>query len=423
MKKHRGLAGLVAFVLLTGCTAQEAEPATDTVIKNPYAGAVSMEQTPVVDYVVPKLTPNILVDLRGYSADVQKTAAVRGRKAPGGFRLVDTVTGETVYTGDVTDIIYHDGQELYSGVIEFDDFDTVGNYYLECDVLGRSYPFAVQEELYQNLFKEAYETLMESCQERTLELSEGIVLLETYEWYPAVFPDDDRDGIPDVLKEIRGWVTYTEENGVTANEEALYAALLAKFSYLYQKSDLTYATDCLKRASTVFGQLQTTLSKDAESFFALTELYRATGHYTYRNQIVDYKTFFDDNSSYLEETEYLLGVMTYMATRQRVDVELCGQFMNQLMDRAEEISKRYEEMLHPVAAKNNGAEELLKRAVELSCANYVMNNYQYTGIEENFLHYLMGRNSDSVSFYDTGENRARYLLLLAQLTESGTKTE
>lgn len=130
---------------------------------------------------------------------------------------------------------------------------------------------------------------------------------------------------------------------------------------------------------------------------------------------MEYKSFFDNNSSYLEDAEYLFGIMTYMATRQKVDVELCGRFMEQLMDRAEEISKRYEEMLHPVTAKNNGAEELLKHAVELSCANYVMNNYQYTGIEEEFLHYLMGQNPDSVSFYESGEDSARYLLLLAQL--------
>ena len=425
MKRYWRLCFLSALVIAAGgfggCAEETAE--IETTVKNPYAGAVSMEETPVVDYVVPKLSPNVLVDREGYSLDGGKTAAVRGKSLPGEFRLVDAATGEAVLTGLVTDIVYHAEQGLYSGVVDFSDYSTEGDYYLECDILGRSYDFTLQKEYYQTLFTETYEGMMEDCQQRTAEISDVIMLLEVYEWYPSLFPDADRDEMPDVLKEIRGWVAHMEENGVEAEEEALYAALLAKFGYLYQKFDHKYATDSLKRASTVLGQTQTTISRDADSFYALTELYRATGRYTYRNQIVDYKSFFEDNSSYLEEPCYLFGIMTYMATRQKVDVELCGKFMNRLMERAEEISGRYTEMLHPVTARNNGSAELLERAVELSCANYVMNNYQYTGIEENFLHYLMGQNPDSISFYENGEDRARYLLLLAQLAENDAKSE
>ena len=96
-------------------------------------------------------------------------------------------------------------------------------------------------------------------------------------------------------------------------------------------------------------------------------------------------------------------------------MELCETFMGNLMDRAEEISKRYEEMIDPVTAKNNGSTDLLQCAVELSCANYIMNNYQYTKITEEFLHYLSGQNSESISFYETDEDRIGYVLLLAQL--------
>lgn len=396
---------------LSGCGAgEEAES-----VKNPYAAAVSMEGTPVVDYVVPQLLPNILVDTKGYAVGDEKTAAVKGSSLPQEFRLVDAVTGETVYTGLIEDVAYNGELELYYGEADFGGFETEGVYYLECDIVGRSYRFVIQEQLYAALFAETYEQMMEKCQKRTLTLAEATALLEAYEWYTDIFPDEDRDEVPDVLKELRGWVAYMEESGVEAEEEALYAALLAKFSYLYQKFDHEYATDCLKRASTVFGQVQATISKDADTFFALTELYRATGLHTYRNQIVDYESFFENNSSYLEESEYLYAIMTYMATRQKVDLKLCQQFMGNLMDRAEEISKRYTDMIHPVSARNNGSADLLKCAVELSCANYVMNNYQYTRITEEFLHYLMGQNLESVSFYAEDENRVGYLLLLAQL--------
>ena len=398
-------------VMTTGCGKQtEAD-----IVKSPYAGAVSMEGTPVIDYAVPQFLPNILVDVEGYCLGEEMTAALKGKKLPEQFSLIDVETGELVYTGAVEDITYNEEWKLYTGYADFSGFDSQGEYYLQCDMIGESYRFPIEERLYDRLFAEIYDGLMEKCRDRSLNLEEAVALLEAYEWYSDVFPDEDGNRIPDVLEEMKGWVAYREEKGVEVSEEALYAALLAKFSYIYQKFDFQYATDCLKRASTVFGQVQTSLGRDADSFFALTELYRATGLYTYRNQIVDYKSFFENNSTYLEEQGYLYGALTYLVTRQKVDLNLCDTFMSNLMDRAEEISKRYEDMLHPVTAKNNGSGDLLKNAMLVSCANYCMNNYQYTDICREFLHYLMGRNRDSANFYESDEDKTGYLLLLAGL--------
>lgn len=414
MKKYGGFCLFPVCVLtvglLVGCGAEQETESE----KNPYAGITAMEGTPVVDYTVPGQFPNIMA-ARGYSLGNGMDAAVKGRRLPEQFRLVDAATREIVYTGEVENITYSEELGLYSGQLEFGGFRGEGTFYLECDIVGQSLPFDIRKRLYEELFTETCEGLVESCRRRTLSLEDAVALLEAYEWYGSLFPDDDGDGVTDVLKEFRGWVFHAEENGVEPGGEALYAAILAKFSYLYQKFDHEYATDCLKRASTVFGQIQTAIGSDADSFFALTELYRATGLYTYRKQIADYKSFFENNSSYLEENGYLYAIMTYMSTRQRVDVELCEEFMGNLMNRSEEVSNRYTDMIHPVASKNNGSEDILKCAVELSCANYIMNNYQYTRIAEEFFHYLMGQNPESVCFYEEDENRGGYLLLLAQL--------
>ncbi|MGN0168648.1 MAG: cellulase N-terminal Ig-like domain-containing protein [Acetatifactor sp.] len=415
LNRNRMIKGMtcccLAVAIATGCGAQ----ADSDSVKSPYASAVSMEGTPVIDYAVPQFLPNILVDAEGYCLGEEMAAVLKGRRLPEQFSLVDAVSGDVVYIGAVEEIAYNEELDLYTGYADFSEVDKQGEYYLQCDIIGESNRFSIEKQLYGRLFTETYGGFMEKCRDRSLKLDEAVALLEAYEWYSAVFPDEDENQIPDVLEEVKSWVAYKEENGVEASEEALYAALLAKFSYIYQKFDFQYATDCLKRASTVFGQLQPTLSRDADSFFALTELYRATGLYTYRNQIVDYKSFFENNSSYLEEQGYLYGSMTYLVTRHKVDLTLCENFMGNLMDRAEEISKRYEDMLHPATAKNNGSTDLLKNATMVSCANYCMNNYQYTNICEEFLHYLMGRNRESVNFYESDEDRIGYLLLLAGL--------
>lgn len=410
--KLRGLAGgALCLGILAGC----GEQAVPDEGKSPYAEAVSMEETPVIDYQVPTFRPNILVDMQGYCLGERQTAALKGSRLPEEFSLVDVATGETVYTGEVEEITYSKELGFYTGYADFGGYTEPGEYYLQCDVIGNSYSFRIAEELYDSLFAETYELLRAECADNAMELGEVVTLLQVYEWYAEVFPDADRNRIPDVLETIRSWIACREESSEPAAEEALYAALLAKFSYTYQKYDFQYATDCLQRASTVLSRVPATTGRDADSFLALTELYRATGLSVYRNQIAEYKSFFENNSSYLEEQEYLYGAMTYLVTRQKVDVELCDTFMSGLMDRAEEISNRYEKMIHPMNAKNNGSADLLKNASIISCANFCMNNYQYTNICEEFLHYLMGRNRESVDFYESDENRTGYLLLLAGL--------
>lgn len=418
MKIYNRYSLIFAAVLLVLCMAgcgYRAETESGT---TPYAGAASMESTPIVDYTVPQMSTNILVDLRGYSSTEKKEASVKGRELPEEFRLIDAETGNVVYSGSLNNVSYNEEQKLYLGYADFSSFTQEGTYYLECSIVGQSYRFEIREQYYQKMFEENCELMMKECMAGTLSVTDAINLLEAFEWYGSVFSDEDGDQEPDVLAALKAWVSHKESAGVEDEETALYAAFLAKFSYNYQDYDRQYATDCLKRASTVYGQVQNSISKDADNFFALTELYRATGLWTYRNKIVDYKSFFTNNSSYLEERGYLYGIMTYMATRQRVDVEMCDIFMDGLMDRAEEISMRYTDMVNPMTARNNGSTELLQCAVEVSCANYIMNIYQYTNIVEEFLHYLMGENLESVSFYEQDADRSEYLLLLAQLAYS-----
>lgn len=387
----------------------------EVTVQNKYAQIVSMEQTAIVNYVVPENTPNILVDLQGYCVGEDKHAIVKGKRLPEEFCVVNNSDGQIVYTGKIEDITYDKKQGVSIGYADFSGVDKSGSYHIECDIVGHSESFVIEEKLYEVLLAEVYGQMMELCENKTLTVSDAVMLMQVYEWYGIVFPDKDTSGIPDVLEALQKWVSHMEETGVEKGQEAIYAAFLAKFSYHYQKFDYQYATDCLQRASTVYGQVQETLTKDSDIFLALAELYRATNHYKYRKQILEYDSFFEKNSSYPEQPEYIYGGLTYLVTRHSVDVGLCEFFINHVMDRGEEISGGYEELIHPVSPKNNGCEELLKRAMELSCANYVLNNYQYTNIIEEFLHYLMGRNLKSVNFYKDGEDKVEYLMLLAQL--------
>lgn len=390
---------------LSGCADRAG---TGTVPSHEMAAVTEMEDTPVIDYTVPQYTPNVMVNQRGYLTEGDKTAVIKGSRLPEEFRLVEDEKKEIVYTGRIEEKNYNDELGLYVGKADFSDYTGGGSFYIECDIVGQSLTFSIEDGIYDALFEELLEDMEAKCREGEVSISDMISLLTAYEWYPELFEGEEGQ-TPPVLQMMVDWIGRQEESST------LYAAFLAKFCYLYQKFDRQYATDCLQLASTLYDKNQSGLQTDAESFLALTELYRATGLYTYRRQIDAYRDYFENYSSFSETEEYLYGAMTYMVTRQKVDMELCSSFMEQIMGKGEEISKCYTDFIHPVAAKNNGCDDLLKKCSQLACANYVMNNYRYNEIIEEFWHYLMGRNKESVCFYPDQGSRSGYILLLAQL--------
>ena len=101
MRYSKKSAGILSLLLLfnsigmTACGQATAETGHVSI------SMTGMENTPVINYTVPTLTPNVLVDQQGYAAVGEKQAVVKGRQSVETFRLVDRETGETVYEGTV----------------------------------------------------------------------------------------------------------------------------------------------------------------------------------------------------------------------------------------------------------------------------------------------------------------------------------
>lgn len=399
---------LVTGIIALGICGCSAANATDTIVM----ADSGMEQTPIVDYTVPQQQPNILVDRQGYQIGSEKEAVVKGKALPEHFHIIDQRTQELVYSGTLEQITYLEEGACYIGYADFTGFDRVGDYYLQCDTVGESYSFRIDDANYEQLFYEQLAEMEAACDSGNISLDGINQLLIAYEWYPQLFEDADADEIPDTLEHITAWIDNNAQN-MTAEGDYL-VAVLAKFSYLYQGYNRKYATQCLQMASNLHSQI--TNHKNADSFYALAELYRASGLREYELKIEEQAGFFEAGGSYLEQMGYLYGTMTYLVTRQDIDIDLCSTLMSNMMARAEEIADVHDDILHPLFPRNNGHQDLTKKAFELACANYVMNNYQYNHVQEEFFHYMMGRNKDSRSLYLELETREGYLVLLAQLT-------
>lgn len=474
---------MVCVLLLTGC-GSVSELSFDT-LQTDGEEPATLGLTPEFNYEVPKSLPSILVDQVGYAKESDKAAIFYGESLPDTFMVIEEESGLPVYTGQIEAEEDSEGAEQLFCYGDFTAVESEGTYYIQADMVGRSYSFEIAENPYKELFctalKKYYlnrcgltlsselagEAARNACHAREAQLkdeadvkldvsggwhvdeagsrqvSEGCgttnYLLTAYELYQEVFDDqtgipESGNGIPDVLDEVKyeidwllkmqdgvsgavyagvssvdngsaGYLLYVD--GVNMNATVQFAATLAKFSYLYQNYDRSFATQCLQAADRAYRYAGNYLEDitPEEYFHAAAELYRATGAYGYHTVVKDYlrgNPVTDMGNDFV-----FWGCVTYMSTKQNVDVSLCGDVMRILMQEGERIAEASERsgLLVCLKEEHSGRAELLKDITRLTVVDHVITNHEYAMVLQNHLHYILGRNLQSVSYFDGAGSR------------------
>jgi endoglucanase len=403
-----------------------------------------MEEAPVLEYEVPTMYPSVFVNREGYSIDEEKLVIVSGKYLPQAFRVVDMGTGTVVFTGKLQERGFYSGEDEYTGYGDFSEVTQEGNYYIECDVVGRSYSFEIAERMERKIFEACIEEMQTRLELLTLEASRDsfdtqmlgdgrddwmealLFLLLTYEVYPEAGRQDDTIAIPlilEVVEEgIQGLLSLQDtETGGVEGHSYLYATILAKYSYLYQKYDSKIANDILNLADRAwrYGEnrrKQKEIGEDeAYRMTAAAELYRAAGHYSYRNVIMEYGNVMrstaaghtdisDGSANPLTAKEVIgqtLAKITYISTKQRVNLELCNLFITQLMQEAEDIAAQFnQDFLEDALRNTREGDQFFWNLIELSVVEYVITNHEYGQVLENQYHYLCGRNRAAYQYWD-----------------------
>lgn len=440
----------------------------------------SLGLSPEFDYEVPESLPSILADQVGYATGSSKLAMVIGETPPDTFSILDANTGREVYTGKIESKGYDSLVNAYVSYADFTDFNTVGTYYIQAAMIGRSYAFEISEEpcapLLIKVFKQYYfnrcgltlsselagEAAHNACHSREAQMKEEAMikkdvsggwhvdeigsrdvgrgcrtvntLLLAYELYPDEMSDDmgipeSGNGIPDVLDEVKyeidwllkmqdeksgavyasvssvdnktvGYILYID--GITMDATIHFAAAMAKFSYLYQNYDREFATLCLQAADRAYRYAENyPADVSQEQFFsAAAELYRATGRYHYHNVVKNYLTQNPDSD--LDNDFVFWGCVTYLSTKQKVDVNLCASVTQKLMRGGEKISyaSKDSKLLVNMDEKHGGNAGLLRDMARLAVVDHIITNHEYATVLENHIHYMLGRNLQSISYLD-----------------------
>jgi len=382
---------------------------------------------PDFSYEVPVYGPNIVVDPAGYETESAKVAILSGEQEAETFIVLDQKTGETVYSGPIQ---CKAGGERFA---VFTDLETPGTYRIESGILGQSYDFAIDEELYDAQLKEAMETLdaIEASGQERQPADKGatvsgkcytmVKLLLAWELYPEAFASETQNTqLFGILRAEAEWLlTMQDAEKGSLNEtgdELLFCGTMAKFGYAYRNVDNAFATQCLKAADRAwrYATANQSGSGSDELLFAAAEMLRATGTNTYRTAIEGYARGGIPEASSMSEAAFY-GEVTYLSTKKGVNKTICALMMENISGMAEYISLSSREDSWLVEGES--VEEILRNMEIQSVVNYVITNHEYETVIENHLHYLAGRNEQRKDLrpdlYGEPKSLASYIFLLS----------
>lgn len=417
---------LTVPLILVGCGEVQVPSAAGFSEQSEIVGTAGY--TGPAEYELPTDMTSVIVNPEGYEIGFEKAAVFVGENIPGVFWVYDKNTGKTVYTGEIIP------KENGTGQGYFSELETTGEYYIFCEGLGCSRYFTVTEnrtgELTESLFsylpgredgsgnrKFDWTPDIEAGMDTSSVCNEVNLLLAAYEYYPQVFEAEEAygEGGGDVLLEglketVSFLLTMQDETGgvysgygmqsslmlreIGTEATLNYASALAKFGYLYQQKDWSFANTCLKSAVFAWQYLEkenaseVTEKMTASAFAAAAELYRATNDIKYHNYILLHR---EEIGKISRNLSFLQARSTYLLTRRKTDRTLSSELMETLLAEAREISETSKKELFTVRSED--LDNITLDMATMAVADYVITNREYAGVIQNYFHYLQGRNS------------------------------
>lgn len=400
-------------------------------------------------------SPKVLIGLNGYGADDKKTAFFLGGKEGGAFFVVDAITRETVYRGEMiaSDYRSEKGELLLKG--DFTEVSEEGTYYIEAPSIGRSYTFGIDGDYLEILRGNLLEALRNEAGR-----TDGVYLyrVQTLCWilrYEEFYGKQKAVGVPAELpemlkcaKELGDRLIEQKEESLGVEEEAFYCSAMAGLYKALKPYDERAARDYLREAETVYRQLERRQYEEGFDevwiFYDASVLYNATGSGVYHNVLKNYlkddlkdaqeRSLFaagGKEEQILRDEAYIYGVVAYLTNTYGGDVDLCNGLMEDLLEETRSIGAEYNENPYLCVSSDLRNRVLSDRLYMLAVAEYAILSKEYVQMMKEGIHYIDGCNETGMSLLsksgirdegrDTNDSDAAiggaYLFVLGEIME------
>lgn len=407
---------IMPFLTLTGC--YNGNISNEKAMLDEVLNAIPYEEfdNTTITYDKPEMYPSCIVDRNGYEIGEEKKALFIGNNIPVSYNVVNQTTGEVVYEG------YVDHKADYS-FADISELNEPGEYYILCDVIGQSYPFSINDDMYTDRIKMLQSSIVNMHHRDDVvvggaDVSGGwntgtemipakdvvtgsktvLNLIVATELQPDII---DRDSIYDEINYECQWlIKMQDESGAVSafvNEglisetsmdaTAYMSAALGTFSGIYKDYDAEVSDRYLFQAESAYEYLRKQRAEDGSSisdelwFLVNSALFRTTGKTTYRNEL----------SEYYKSAEFY-GTYLLLTTPRIADPDVCFELMEKRLSVAADISAKSHNNPYLISGMENLYEDLL----EIAFINSVITNREYRRVLQNGIHYIDGRNEKSV---------------------------
>lgn len=362
---------------------------------------------------LPESRVKIYVNQAGYSSERDKKAIFALAEGVDTFRVVSASDKEVVYTGKIS-VLPQGGAgegEAVLGIGDFSQLDRTGTYYIECDVIGRSYPFTIAQDAYEKLFlgllRNVSDADMTEDAQGVCDISFGMnILMYSLQCNGTLYEEAythltesgyEGDMVTELLKMAQWLLSKQEENGSLYDDYEATAAFCGAITMsldtfgIYQSSIAQEYENAAKRAwDWLDGQKCDTDVRKKARFYAAVQLFKSEGKEQYKNIALEFLR--GEHESYSDSRFVFYGVITYMSS-QDIDRDICTQIMIKLVDDTEQlINDAKEDALFGTGKRS--VSENLDDILLIGFTNYITPNKEYTAIIENTIQYMGGFNEN-----------------------------
>ena len=460
---------VISLALLCGCQNRENTPATaiseesaqETVQsdyevemdqREGFVGEEAYEQS----FTRPQVISNIFVDLMGYAPEDQKYAYFAGSELAESFYVIDSATGERVFSGTLRKMgdEMSEGKQIYKG--DFSDITEPGVYYIQTAVIGQSYTFRIDPDRYRNQYEELkkefltltpeeyfgkYDTSKERaaiyysfqkfvmayyfCSE-SLGQEYEMKLEEYARWILTVREEilEQRE----TKRQEEAWKPNYNEPGEEekqmVREDYMFACATAAASNILRPHNQELSSQCLSQAQKAYqNNLRYKVTGDVQ-YMAAASLFCASGSYMYHTTVKEkcaqqpvekpgYLLLPDEEALLCDEV--LWGNLFYLLSTGNVDMTICDRQMAELMSLC---GQWHGEMPRNAFGLIEKREDSLEKAIWLTIADYIIVSREYRSVCKEQIHGLLHK-MEEIGF--THEQKSTLLLLLGNLAESEEK--
>ena len=458
-----------SLAMLCGCQSRQSVPLTEAsdesqqdAVQSDYE--VEMEQREGFvgeeayeqSFTRPQVTSNIFVDLMGYAPEDQKYAYFAGNDLAETFYVIDSATGERIFTGTLKKMgnQMSEGKQIYKG--DFSDIVEPGVYYIQTAVIGQSYTFRIDPDRYRNQYEDLKNELLTIAPEEYFGAydtsRERASLYYSYQKFVMAyyfFPESLGEEYEKKLEEYTQWIltmreeilvqreakrqeeawkpNYNEpqeEEKQMVREDYMFACATAAAAIILRPHNQVLSSQCLSQAQKAYqNNLRYKLTGDVQ-YMAAASLFCASGSYMYHTTIKEkyaqqpveklgYQLLEDEEDLLCDEV--LWGNLFYLLSTGSVDMTICDRQMAELMSLC---GQWHDEVPKSAFGLIEKREDSLEKAIWLTIADYIIVSREYRNVCKEQIHGLLHR-MEEIGF--THEQKSTLLLLLGNLAESEEK--